>query len=119
MTGNGSLETLFVTTAFLFQLILIIYFALRKWCFDVALRYGWIVYLLSVPAALVSVILLLGGMTWSFWLGGFLYLAWAVYGYVIEYVKKIEWRSPVRWSVFGPYIVLYLATVMFYGGRWR
>jgi hypothetical protein len=29
-------------------------------------------------------------------------------------VKKIEWRSPVRWSVFGPYITLYLATVMFY-----
>lgn len=114
MTGNGSLETLFVTTAFLFQLILIIHFALRKWRFDVALRYGWIVYLLSVLAALVSVILLLGGMTWTFWLGGFLYLAWAVYGYVVEYVKKIEWRSPVRWSVFGPYITLYLATVMFY-----
>lgn len=114
MTGNGSLETLYVVTAFLFQLILIIHFALRKWRFDVALRSGWIVYLLSVPAALVSVILLLGGMTWSFWLGGFLYFAWAAYGYSVEYVKKIEWRSPVRWSVFGPYLVLYLATVMFY-----
>lgn len=114
MTGVGSLNTLFVATSFLFQLILIIHFALRKWCFDVAIRYGWIVYLLSIPAATVSIILLLGGVTWSLWLGGFLYLAWAAYGYTVEYIRKIEWRSPIRWSVFGPYIFLYLVTVMFY-----
>jgi len=112
MTNN--LEILFVITAFLFQIILITHFALRKWRFEVAIRYGWIVYLLSVPAAMVSLILLAGGMTWSFWLGGFLYLAWACYGYTAEYVKKIEWRNPIRWSVLGPYISLYLATVMFY-----
>jgi hypothetical protein len=38
MTGSGSLNALFVATAFLFQLILIVHFALRKWRFDVALR---------------------------------------------------------------------------------
>jgi len=110
----GNLEILFAATALLFQIILIIHFALRKWRFYFAIRYGWIVYLLSIPAAIVSVVLLLGGMTWSLWLGGFLYLAWAAYGYIVEYVKKIEWRSPIRWSVLGPYIFLYLATVMFY-----
>jgi hypothetical protein len=33
-------ETLFVVTAFLFQVILIIHFTLRKWHFDLAMRYG-------------------------------------------------------------------------------
>jgi len=91
-----------------------IHFGLRKWRFDLAMRYGWIVYALSIPAAAVSVLLLLGGMAWSLWLGGFLYLIWATYGYSAEYVKRIEWRNPIRWPIFGPYVFLYLATVMFY-----
>jgi len=61
-----------------------------------------------------SVILLLGGKTWSLWLSGFLFLVWAIFGYAVEYVKGIQWRSPIRWSIFGPYVFLYLATIMFY-----
>ena len=85
MIGLDNLEALFVVTAFLFQIVLIIHFALRKWSFDIVLKYGWIVYALSVPAVVVSVILLLGGVTWSLWLGGFIYLIWAIYGYTVEY----------------------------------
>jgi len=33
---------------------------------------------------------------------------------MIEYQLEIEWRSPIRWPIFGPYIFLYLATIMFY-----
>ena len=114
MLGLDDLEVLFVAAAFLFQIVLIVHFALRKWNFDLSLRYGWIVYALSVPAAAVSVVLLLGGKTWSLWLGGFIYLIWAVYGYTVEYAKGIQWRNPIRWPIFGPYVLLYLATVMFY-----
>ena len=114
MRGQDSLEFLFVVSAFLFQIVLIIHFALRKWHFDLAMRYGWIVYALSVPAATVSLLLLLGGKPWSLWLGGFIYLIWATLGYIVEYVKDIRWRNPIRWSIFAPYVFLYLATVMFY-----
>ena len=109
-----SLDALFVLWAFLFQVILIVHFSLRKWFFDVTIRYGWIVYALSVPAVVVRLILLVGGKAWSLWLGGFIYLAWAIFGYTVEYVRKIEWREPILLPVFGPYILLYLATVMFY-----
>jgi hypothetical protein len=112
--GLESLEVLFVIWAFLFQIILIMHFALRKWHFDIAMRYGPIVYALSLLAVVVSIILLLGGKTWSLWMSGFIYLIWALYGYTVEYVKRIEWRNPIRWPVFGPYVFLYLATIMFY-----
>jgi hypothetical protein len=114
MLGTDILESLFVVSAFLFQVILIIHFALRKWRFDLAIRYGPFVYALSFPATIVSIYLLLGGKTWSLWIGGFIYLIWGIYGYLVEYTKRIEWRNPIRWPVFGPYIVLYLSTVMFY-----
>jgi hypothetical protein len=114
MSGLNNLELLYVITAILFQVVLIIHFAFRKWRFEIAIRYGPIVYALSIPAAIVSLILFSGGAHWGFWLGGFIYLVWAVYGYGVEYLKKIEWRTPIRWPVFGPYIILYLGTVMFY-----
>ena len=114
MSDLDSLEILFVVTAFFFQIVLIIHFAIRKWRFDLTQRFGWLVYALSLPAAVVSLILLLGGASWSFWLGGFIYLIWAIYGYRIEYVKGIRWRNPPNWSVLGPYVFLYLSTIMFY-----
>jgi hypothetical protein len=114
MLGSDILETLFVLSAFLFQVILIIHFALRKWRFDLTMRYGRIVYALSIPAVAISIFILQGGKIWSLWLSGFIYLIWAIYGYTVEYVRGIQWRSPVRWSIFGPYVFMYLATVMFY-----
>lgn len=109
-----NLDLLFVVTAFLFIIVLLIHFTLRKWRFRIAMRYGWMVYILSIPAVLVSVFLYLADKPWSFWLGGLLYFVWAVFGYTVEYRWKIQWRSPIRWLIFGPYVILYLATNMFY-----
>ena len=114
MSDLDGLDILFVVTAFLFQIVLIVHFVFRKWRFDIVRRYGWIVYALSVPAAVISLILLLGGKSVSFWLGGFIYLIWAIYGYQVEFVKKIRWRNPPRWPILIPYVFLYLATTMFY-----
>ena len=115
MLGLDTLETLYVVTAFVFQILLNVHYALRKWRTDVAIRYGWLyVYAPGILAASLSVLLVLGGKPWWMWLGGFLYLVWAAYGYVVDYVKAIPWRSPFRWRVAGPYLTLYLATIMFY-----
>lgn len=114
MLALDKFEILFVVSAFAVQVILIIHFALRKRQFDLAIRYGRLVYALGIPAAIISLIILLGGKEWSFWLSGMLYLIWAIYGYSIDYVKGIEWRISLRWSVLVPFIVLYLAMLMFY-----
>ena len=115
MSKLDNLDKLFVVWAFLFQVVLIVHFALRKLLFEsYTLRLGWIVYALCVPAAVISVILLLRGKSWSFWLGGFLFLIYAAFGYWVDYVVRIPWRNPVRLSILFPYAILYLATVTFY-----
>ena len=109
------LDKLFVVWAFLFQIVLIVHFALRKpFLESYAAKYGWIVYALCIPAAAVSIFLLRGGKSWSFWLGGFLFLVYAVFGYWVDYVGQIPFRNPLRMSIAFPYVFLYLATVMFY-----
>ena len=109
------LDKLFVVWAFLFQIILIVHFALRKPFFEsYTVKYGWIVYALSIPAVVISVILLLGDKSWSFWVGGFLFLLFAAFGFWVDYVAQIPFRNPLRLSVVFPYVFLYLTTVMFY-----
>ena len=109
------LDKLFIVWAFLFQVILIIHFAIRKPLMEsYTEKFGWIVYALCIPAVVISIILLRGGKSWSFWLGGFLFLIYAVFGYWIDYVIQIPFRNPLRLSIAIPYVFLYLATVMFY-----
>ena len=109
------LDRLFVVWAFLFQIILIVHFAVRKPFFEsYTARYGWMVYALGIPAVIISLVLLRGGKSWSFWLGGFLFLVYAAFGFWVDYVAKIPFRSPLRPSIVFPYVSLYLATVMFY-----
>jgi hypothetical protein len=114
MFGLDTFDTLFVFWAFLFQVVLIVHFALRKWRFQTAMRYGPIVYALGIPALALSILLLLEGKPWSLWLGGLLYFTWGVFGHVVEYRRCIQWRTPILWPVFAPYIALYLATILFY-----
>ena len=109
------LDILFVIWAFFFQIVHIVHFALRKRFFEsYTIKIGWIVYALSIPAVVISIVLLLGGKTWSFWLGGFLFRVFAAYGYRVDYVRRIQWRNPLRLSIMFPYVFLYLGTVMFY-----
>ena len=114
MSGLDRFDNLFVVTAFFIQIVLLIFFALRKWMFDTAMQIGWIVYALAVPALIISVLLLMNGKSWYFWLGGFLYSAWAILGYIVDVARPVAWRSPVYWPVFIPYVLLYLSTMMFY-----
>jgi hypothetical protein len=109
------LDKLFVVWAFLLQIVFIVHFALREPFFEsYTIKFGWIVYALCIPAAVISIIIRRGGKSWSFWLGGFLFIIFAAFGLWIDYVIQIPWRNPLRLSIMFPYVILYLATVMFY-----
>ena len=107
-------DKLFIFVAFFIQFILLIYFAIRKWDFDLAMQWGWLVYALALPAVIASLLLLFAGKTWYLWLAGFLYAIFAVFGYVVDIARPVAWRSPVYLPVLIPYVVLYLSSLMFY-----
>jgi hypothetical protein len=112
--GLDKHDSLYLVWSLIFHISLIALFAVRKVNLDLIHRYGWIFYLLGIPAAVISVIILRGGKPASFWLAGFLFLVWAVFGYIVEYRLGIQWRTPPNWPVLVPYVLLYLGTVMFY-----
>jgi hypothetical protein len=112
--GLDKYDALYVGWSFIFHLALISHFTVRKLNLDLIQRYGWVFYLLSIPAVIVSIIILRGDKPVSFWLAGIIFLVWAMVGYFIEYQLGIQWRSPPNWPVLIPYVLLYLGTVMFY-----
>lgn len=109
------LDKLYIIWAFTFQIILILHFAFREPFFETyTQKYGWLVYALCIPAVIISLILMKGGKSWHFWLGGFLFLVFAIYGYYVDYVAQIQFRSPFQAAVGIPYVLLYLGTLMFF-----
>lgn len=115
MLGLDKYDSTFVIWAFVLQICLIVLFAIRKSNLELILQYGWVFYLLCIPAVIVSVLMLRAGKDWSFWIGGFIFLVWAIFGLLIEYGLGLhQWRNPIIWSVLVPYVVLYLGTIMFY-----
>lgn len=115
MQSISQQERLFLIWSYSVQVALIVHFILRRWAFErYTWQYGWVVYALAIPALVVSLILLRNGAHWSLWTGGFIYLAWAGFGFIVEYLHRIPWRNPPYWPVFGPYITLYLSMQMFY-----
>jgi len=109
------LDRLFVVWAFIFQIVLIVHFALRKPFFEsYTVKFGWVVYALCIPAVVISLLLMRAGKNWTFWLGGFLFLIYAAFGYWVDFVAQVPWRNPIQLSIAVPYVFLYLATVMFY-----
>ncbi len=115
MLGLDKYDSTFVIWAFVLQICLIVLFAIRKSNLELILKYGWVFYLLCIPAVIVSVLMLRAGKDWSFWIGGFIFLVWAIFGLLVEYGLGLhQWRNPIIWSVLVPYVVLYLGTIMFY-----
>jgi hypothetical protein len=103
MSKLDSLNRLVVVWVFFFQMVLIVHFAVRRRVFDsYTAKYGWLVYALRASAVVISIVLLLGGRSWSFWPGGFLFLMYAASGFWIDYVTGIEWRNPLRVSIMVP-----------------
>lgn len=115
MSSLDSYDNFFIIWAFFLAIILIIHFAIRKILFETyTVKYGWLVYALSIPGVMISVLLLIQGKSWSFWLGGFLFLLFSAFGYWIDYIKRIAWRKPLRVGIMFPYVILYLGAIMFY-----
>ena len=110
-----SLTRLFVLWAFFLIIVLGIHFAIRKPLMEsYTKKFGWVVYALCIPAAIISVILLLGGKDWTLWLGGILFVIYAAFGFWVDFIAKIQFRKPLRLSIVIPYVLLYLAMLMFY-----
>ena len=104
---------LFAAFALTSQLVLLVYFVLRRLRPRVADRHGWVAYAFGLLGLAVGLRLLAGGAPWQLYTGPVVFAVWAAFGGWADTIARIEWREPIRWTVFAPYVSLYLAAQMF------
>lgn len=104
---------LFVAFALTSQAVLLVYFAARRWWPRIADTYGWLAYGFGAIGFAVGAGIAFEGGSWRLYAGPLLFAAWAAFGVWADLLARTVWRRPVRWSVFGPYVTLFLAAQMF------
>jgi len=102
----------FVIFAFVFQVLLLADFIIRLFRPGVEIKYGWMLYaFLATAGFLAGTVFLLTRQTWYFSLAFGVLFAWALLGLVVDKLHPVEWRKPVFWPIFLPYVLLFIASL--------
>jgi hypothetical protein len=77
------------------------------------LGYGMIA--LAVPAALTIVAFVRARAGWRQWIGPAAFLAFVAFMIVVEDIWQAEFRSPMRYDILVPYLVLFFGSILLMG----
>ena len=77
------------------------------------LGYGMIA--LAVPAALTIVAFVRARAGWRQWIGPAAFLAFVAFMIVVEDIGQVEFRSPMRYDILVPYLVLFFGSILLMG----
>ncbi len=78
-------------------------------------RLGYVMIGLGVPALLALIAFVRAQSGWLYWGGPALYLAFVALMIVVDYVAPIEFRSPPRYAILVPYLVLFFGSILLMG----
>jgi hypothetical protein len=76
---------------------------------------GYVMIALAVPATLALVAFWRARAGWLQRVGPAVYLAFVVLMVVVDYVWPVEFRSPMRYVILVPYLVLFFSAILLMG----
>jgi hypothetical protein len=78
-------------------------------------RIGYAILALGIPALAALVAFVRAGAGWRQWLGPAVFLAFLALMVVVDYVRPVEFRSPLRYDIAAPYLVLFFGAILLMG----
>ena len=76
---------------------------------------GYVMIALGVPAAVALVAFIRAGASWKQWIGLAIFLAFLALMIAVEYIWLVEFRSPPRYEILVPYLVLFFGSILLMG----
>jgi hypothetical protein len=73
--------------------------------------FGFITLLYSIPALIISVSNLRDKKPFFSWFPALIYVAWTIMDILVDYVYKIEFRSPMRSALLVPFLILFYFSI--------
>ncbi len=77
--------------------------------------FGYLIIALAVPATVALVAFLRARAEWRQWIGPGVFLAFIALSIVVDYVWVVEFRSPVRYDILVPYLLLFFGSILLMG----
>ena len=78
-------------------------------------RLGHVIIALALPAAAALVAFVRARSGWLHWVGPALYLVFIALMIAVEYGRRVEFRSPPRYDILVPYLVLSFGSILAMG----
>ena len=76
---------------------------------------GHVMIALAAPAAAALVAFVRARAGWRLWIGPAVYLAFVAFEVVVDYAWPVEFRSPMRYSILVPYLLLFFGAILLMG----
>ena len=77
------------------------------------LGYGFMI--LAIPAVVALVAFIRARASWPQWIGLAVFLAFLALMIAVEYIWPVEFRSPARYEILVPYLVLFFGSILLMG----
>jgi 4-amino-4-deoxy-L-arabinose transferase-like glycosyltransferase len=77
--------------------------------------FGYGIVALGIPAILALVAFIREKAHWRQWIGPAVFLAFLAFMIFVEYIWRVEFRSPMRYDVLVPYLVLFFGSILLMG----
>jgi hypothetical protein len=82
---------------------------------DINHLFGYGIIALGVPAFLTMIIFIRGRVGWRHWIGPTVFLAFLALMIFVEDIWQVEFRSPMRYDILVPYLVLFFGSILLMG----
>jgi len=76
---------------------------------------GFGIVALAVPAVIAIIAFIYASSGWRQWIGPVVFLAFIVLMVAVEYICQVEFRSPMRYDILVPYLVLFFGSILLMG----
>lgn len=76
---------------------------------------GYVIVTLAVPAGLALLAFGRAQASWRHWIGPSVFLAFIAFMVAVEYIWRIEFRSPMRSDILVPYLLLFFGAILLMG----
>ena len=76
---------------------------------------GYVMIALAVPSIFALVGFVRADAGWFHWIGPAVFVAFIVLMVVVDYAWPVEFRSPMRYDILVPYLVLFFGSILLMG----
>lgn len=76
---------------------------------------GRVIIAMAIPAMVALYAFVRASAGWRHWIGPSVFLAFVAMMIAVEYVWSVEFRSPMRYGILVPYLVLFFGSILLMG----